>query len=1047
MRGPVSLITCGLMLLACGTSSTPVGTTTALAQEPVNYRQEIQPILARYCFACHGPDAAQRQADLRLDQEASAKATSIVEGRPDESPLIERILSTDASTIMPPPETGHVLSPQEQELLRRWVAEDAPYQSHWAFEPIQKPSVPEANEWASNPIDHFVLAEHQRRGLVASPPAQPHQLLRRLHFDLIGLPPTTEVAQTFLAEPTPANYNRMVEDLLHSPHYGEHMATTWLDLARYADTNGYQNDFYRSQWPWRDWVIRSFNRHQRFDEFLVEQIAGDMLPAPTTDQLVATGFNRNNRSVTEGGSIEEEWRIENCAERAETTAATFLGLTLQCARCHDHKYDPLESRDYYQFFAFFNNIDEQGVYTETRGNTGPQVKVPTDQQLAELAVVEQQIADLQRQLAEEQANQSPEAWIAEWSKNRGHEPTPNFQALLPTDTGEATARSPVGPATVYAGPTNATTTVTGLGPHWDNIDRDTPFSWSVWVHGSARGALFSKMNEDDHYRGFDGIVLENGRIKIHLIHHWSENAIAVVSQRALSEQAWHLLTITYDGGSRAEGLKLYLDGAPLTADVEVDSLRDSIRNQAPVILGQRSKTLHLQGQMAGFAWFDRALSPTEVSDWQKASIVQSAERAKNLPPTARSEMHAYVANLHSSERAAALKTFMAQRESLIAAQQTSMIMRDREGYRPTFALRRGQYDLPDTSEELWPRTPAVLPPLAEGQPANRLGLAKWMVDPRHPLVARVTVNRLWSHFFGRGLVETLDNFGIQGSPPTHPELLDWLASELLDSGWNVQHIQRLIVTSRTYQQASEHREPGSLSDPKNQWLWRGPRHRLSGEQLRDQALQVSQLLTRTIGGPSVFPYQPAGLWEELAGGANDGPYRVSSGPDLYRRGLYTYRKRTVSHPTLSSFDAPSWEICYAQRSITNTPLQSLALWNDPTYVEAARCLAERLLERYPQLNEEPTSLDDAARRRAVADAVKSAYQATLFREPNEEELQQLSAGFREFVSFYQGNSTQAEALIKTGQSPSDDRWQPAPLAAMTMMVSVIMNTDEFVTKE
>jgi hypothetical protein len=774
------------------------------------------------------------------------------------------------------------------------------------------------------------------------------------------------------------------------------------------------------------------------------------LPEPSTEQLIATGFNRNNRSVTEGGSIEEEWRIENCAERTETVAATFLGLTLGCARCHDHKYDPIERRDYYQFFAFFNNVEEQGVYTETRGNTGPQVKVPTPQQLRELAEVEQQIAVLQTKLADEPSARSADGWIAEWAKNlessEEESIAPIFQTLLP-DLVEIPAdpESPIGPAQVFAGQPAKE----GIGAHWDAVDRDTPFSWSVWVHGSARGALFSKMNEDENYRGLDGIVLENGRFKVHLVHQWSANAIAVVSQQPLNEQVWQMVTVTYDGSSTAAGLKLYLDGAPVAVDVEVDSLRDSIRNQASAYLGQRQKSLYLNGSMASFAWFDVALRPTAVLNWHRRSLVKAAADLANIPhaESQRQALSAYVSGLSQSEISGQLKSAEARRDQLLNSQQTCMIMRDRPQYRPTYVLRRGQYDLPDTSVELWPATPIALPPMAENQPGNRLGLARWMVDSRNPLVARVAVNRLWAQFFGRGLVETLDNFGIQGSPPSHPELLDWLASEFRDSGWNIQHIQRLIVTSRTYQQASDHRAEAVAKDPNNRWLWRGPRHRLSGEQLRDQALQVSGLLTTTIGGPSVYPYQPDGLWEELAGGANDGPYRVSSGPDLYRRGLYTYRKRTVSHPTLATFDAPSWEICYVQRAITNTPLQSLALWNDPTYVEAARQLAVQLMERYPRLNEDPTSLDDGDLQTMVLEAMTSIYQKVLFREPKPAEIQRLAQSFKELLVFYRGNVALAEDLVKVGQTPIDSGWNRPSLAALTMIVSVVMNTDEFVSKE
>lgn len=1046
MLGRVSQYVCGFFWLGAVTVA-PIG----MAQEAVSFRQDIQPILSRYCFACHGPDAEQRQGDLRLDQEAAAKVSAIVAGQPNESPLIERIRSEDPSAVMPPPDTGHQLTEAEKSLLERWIASGAKYESHWAFEPIQRPPLPEAVDGAvSHPIDRFVLAEQKRRGLRSSPPAQPHQLLRRVHFDLIGLPPAPEVAAEYLASPTAENYNRMIASLLKSPHYGEHMAATWLDLARYADTNGYQNDFYRSQWPWRDWVIASFNRHQRFDEFLVQQLAGDLLPEPTTDQLVATGFNRNNRSVTEGGSIEEEWRIENCAERTETVATTFLGLTMGCARCHDHKYDPIERRDYYQFFAFFNNIDEQGVYIETRGNTGPQVKVPTAQQAQELADAERQVADLQSRLQEEQTQRTADVILAEWTASLAADSvelaTPSFEALQSTFAGaDADTWSPVGKATVMTG----AAATASLGDHWELIDRATPFSWSIWVHGSSRGALFSKMNEDESYRGFDGIILEDGKVKIHLIHQWSNNAVAIVSQQPLQAASWQQLTVTYDGSSKAAGLKLYLDGKPAAVDVEIDSLTESIRNQAQAYVGQRSKSLQLHGRVAKFAWFDSALSSAAVVNWHRQNLTTAA---KALAPQLDAEyssqqLSQYIASLSQSELSVQLQAATARRDQLLQTQQTCMIMRDRSDYRPTHMLRRGQYDLPDTSIDLWPVTPQVLPPQVENQPANRLGLARWMVDPRNPLVARVAVNRIWAQFFGRGLVETVDNFGVQGSPPTHPELLDWLAMEFRDSGWDIQHIQRLILTSQTYQQASEHRSEAAAVDPSNLWLWRGPRHRLSGEQLRDQALFVSQLLTTTIGGPSVYPYQPAGLWEELAGGANDGPYKASTGADLYRRGLYTYRKRTVSHPTLATFDAPSWEICYARRATTNTPLQALALWNDPTYVEAARQLSVQLLKGRPLLNDGKIAPSDKDYAQSVADAIRVAYKSMLYREPTDAELTQLTASYQQFLQHYREHETQAEEFARIGQSEVNAAWNRPALAALTMTISVIMNTDEFVTKE
>ena len=1025
------------------------------ADEPISYRRDIQPLLAKACFACHGPDSEHRQADLRLDQEDAAKLHAIVAGDPAGSALIERIEADDATIVMPPPETGQVLTAEQKALVRAWVAQGAPYEKHWAFEPITRPAVPEgvaAGEGPelADPIDRFVRAELVRRGLVASPPAAPHQRLRRVYFDLIGLPPSGEVAAEFLQDPSDQNYRAIVEELLNSPHYGEHMAAGWLDLARYADTNGYQNDFYRSQWPWRDWVIRSFNRHQPYDEFLVEQIAGDLLPSPTDEQLIATGFNRNNRSVTEGGSIEEEWKVENCVDRVETTALTFLGLTLGCARCHDHKYDPVEQREFYQFYAFFNNVDELGVYIETRGNTGPQLKVPTPEQVAALAEVEAKIAALEQQRAEELQPDGLEQALAAWgaapTEDAGQLPTPAFRLPVPSTT----EFSPVGPAKRYAGQASHES----LGNHWDSLDRESAFSWSLWVHGSARGTLFAKMDEAQDHRGIDGIVLENGRLKLHLIHHWNRDAIAVVSQVPLVANTWQLVTVTYDGSSRAEGLRLYIDGQPVGVDVEVDSLTGSLKNEAAAMLGQRRNSVFLTGLIADFCWFNQHLSATQVQQWRQATVSDTWKQAQADSQLAPEALNAwslviadYLAGADANSIKRQLQVAQDERAKLVSAQQTVMIMRDRPEYQPTYLLKRGQYDLPQKEEALWPDTPQVLPSMGEDQPKNRLGLARWMVDPRNPLVARVAVNRLWAQFFGRGLVEPLDNFGVQAQPPSHPELLDWLASELIDSGWSLQHVQRLIVSSQTYQQASEQDPQKAAIDPANQWLWRGPRQRLSGEQLRDQALQVAGLLQPKIGGPSVFPYQPAGLWEELAGGANDGPYRESPGEDLYRRGLYTYRKRTVLHPQLATFDAPSWEICYVQRATTNTPLQSLALLNGPTYVEAARHLAARLLQQHPTLGAPGVAEGAEPSDSELQAAWATLYRVTLLRLPVAAEEQQLTTSFRRNLDYYRRHPDEAEALLSIGRSPAEGSWERAKWAALTITASTLMNTDEFITKE
>ncbi|MCA9171012.1 MAG: DUF1553 domain-containing protein, partial [Planctomycetales bacterium] len=739
------------------------GTLLCGAEEPdrIEFSRQVLPILSGKCFTCHGPDAKHRKGDLRLDLEDAAKESAVVAGDADASELIARITSDDEDLHMPPAATGKVVSPEEIEILRNWINAGAPWSQHWAFIPPAPVPVPQVDSnWPQNEIDHFVLARLQAESLQPSSPAQRAAWLRRVSLDLIGLPPTPAEVTAFEDDQSAGAYEAAVDRLLESPHYGERLAIEWLDLARFADTNGYQNDFNRSMWPWRDWVINAFNQNLPGDQFIVEQLAGDLLPNPTQSQLIATGFNRNNRTVTEGGSIDEEWRVENVVDRVETTATTFLALTMGCSRCHDHKYDPIDRHDFYQFFAFFNNVDEQGVYTETRGNVAPLISLPTPEQTT-------QLADLDRKISELQTN--------------------------------------------------------------------------------------------------------------------------------------------------------------------IDAAEGDTKEQ----LGQQLKTLQEE----------------------RASIT------KNV--------------------------------------QTTMVMRDRAEYRPTYLLQRGQYDLPDTSEPLWPEVPKLLGQLPDGVKHDRLALANWLVAPNHPLTARVMVNRIWQRMFGVGLVATPDNFGVQGDPPSHPELLDWLALRLIESGWDLKQMHKLICLSATYQQTSDAAADLIARDPKNRLLARGPRHRLPAELIRDYALAVSGLLVDRIGGPSVKPYQPAGLWDELAGGANGGPYEVAQDDNLYRRSLYTFRKRTVSHPTLGTFDAPSWEICQAKRSQTNTPLQALALLNDLTYVETARHLGMRMLAEGGD---------------TLTSRLKYGFTLATLRQPTATEVTKLIAGYNKYLQYFEEQPANVTLYLSQGMS-------------------------------
>ena len=1048
-------------------ASTP---TDSMAHEPasssVDFRQQIQPILSRNCYACHGPDEEARQGELRLDVEAAAKQHAIAAGDPDASPLIARIFAEDPDETMPPPDTLYQLTPQEKQLIKRWVDEGADWQSHWAFEPI-------ATEFATSlaedgrddhqhPIDHFVAQQMKAAGIQPAPPADKVTLLRRVYLDLIGLPPTVQQRDLFLADTSSDAFEKVVDQLLDSPAYGEQMAVAWLDAARFADTNGYQNDFHRSMWPWRDWVIEAFNRNLPYDQFIVDQIAGDMLPSPSQDQSIATGFNRNNRSVTEGGVIEEEWRIENCVDRVETTAAAFLGLTMGCARCHDHKYDPISQAEFYQFFAFFNNIDEKGVYFETRGNVAPLLSVPTAEQAAEMEILRQQIANLQHDIDP----QPVEELLLQWDRDAQavectSVPAAVFQFTQPASEVES-GLSPIGGSFILPGTMDSV----GETPQPDfTFASDAKFSWSAWVQGDARGAIFSRMNEDDAYRGVDGLILSDGRLKIHLVDQWPQNAIAVISKPALASGQWNFVTVTYDGRSKADGVHIYFNGQLVEADIEHDTLNGSLACDVPFKIGQRSKSEFLRGELADYRIYAAELSAEQIIAAARRDL--AARYRTSLASDSNTQTLAvtkdYATQCKDIPRQQQIQSLQADLERVTGQSQTTMIMRDRPEYRETYLLKRGQYDHPDQERPLWPAIPAALPQLAEDQPPNRLGLAKWMIDSRNPLVARVAVNRVWLKFFGRGLVDPVDNFGVQGSPPTHPLLLDWLAHDFRSHDWDLKRLHKQIILSATYGRSSIVPAETLTKDPSNRFFARGPRYRMSAEQVRDAALARAGLLVERVGGPSVFPYQPAGLWEELAGGAGGGPYVQSQGGDLYRRSLYTFRKRTVSHPVLATLDAPSWEVCLLKRPRTNTPLQALALLNDITYVEAARSLAQRILLETPSVElsgghtAEPTDssapTDSATPAESAGDDlgapawISYGFDLVNLRRPTESELETLVAGYRVYFDFYTLHPEQALAMTQVGDSISNPQLDVTRLASLTAVASILLNLDEALTKD
>jgi hypothetical protein len=801
------------------------------AEEPpadIHFNRDVRPILADACYQCHGPDKGKRKARLRFDTQEGASTDlggrrAIVAGRPGESVLLHRITATVAAERMPPPRSGRTLTVRQIDLIRRWIEQGAKWQKHWSLIPPHRPPVPANKDarWCRNPIDRFILERLEREGLAPSPEASRTTLIRRITLDLTGLPPTPDEVDAFTVDRAPEAYEKMVDRLLRSPRYGERMVLDWLDAARFADSNGYQQDRTRTMWPWRDEVIDALNRNQAFDQFTVEQLAGDLLPGATQTQKIASGFHRNHMLNGEGGRIPEESRVDYVVDRVDTTATVWMGLTLGCARCHDHKFDPFRQTEYYQLFAFFNNLPESGS-VDRGGNAAPVLNLPTAEQTRQISALKRTVVDL-----EDQAN--------------------------------------AGSAKLHL----------------------QPAEWQRQVSASL----------------------------------------------------------------------VQLSG-PLRAIVDIPDqyIRNSLEHQA---------------------------AQKRLADQRRA-----------------------LADLNNSVTMA-------------------MVMEERPQPRDTFVLQRGVYDKPGA--KVAAAVPASLSPWPTGAPANRLGLARWLVDPGHPLTARVAVNRVWQQFFGTGIVKTVEDFGVQGEAPSHPELLDWLATEFVRSGWDVKALQRLIVTSATYRQRSRVSPELRERDPDNRLLARGPRYRLSALTIRDQALATSGLLVERLGGPPVKPYQPPGIWEDMTFGQIR--YQQDKGPSLYRRSLYTFWRRTVGPTDL--FDTPARQVCTVRQPRTNTPLQSLILMNDIMYVEAARVLAERVLlaSRNPE------------------QAVSLMFRLATARLPSGAEWTILHQSWQRLLTQYQTDKEAALRLVSVGERPRDPRLDVVELAACTGMASLILNLDEVISKE
>ncbi len=1025
----------------------------------IDFNRHIRPILSENCFACHGPDESKRKSQLRLDLKADAfkpaksGALAIVPGQSAESELIRRVTHADEDDVMPPVKTGKQLKPEQITLLRQWIAHGADWKSHWSFEPVKSPALPVVSKsaWVRNPIDRFALARLDAEKLPPSPEADRATLIRRVTLDLTGLPPTPAEVDAFLADKSANAYEKLVDRLLASPRYGERMAVDWLDAARFADTHGYHIDSGRDMTIWREWVIEAFNKNLPFDQFTTWQLAGDLLPNATTPQKIASGFNRNHMINFEGGANADEYLTAYIIDRVNTTATVWLGLTVACAQCHDHKFDPIAQRDYYRLYAFFNGVPENGM-DGGKGNAVPLLRAPTRDMEAQLATLTNQLAAAEARAKELEAG-LPAAQVA-WEKvarAATREPSgllvhfpldeslagrdaggQEIKAAFPTTNAPAWTPGKIGRGLKLDG-TEKSFVAAGMPV---NFNRTDAFSSGCWVKqtGQGTGALLAKMDEAAQLRGFD-LLVADGKLYFHLISAWPGNALRVSTKAALPKDAWTHVFATYDGSGKSAGLKLYVNGREALFDITNDNLTGPTANQAPLNLGRRSEHL-FKGSLDDVRIYGRVLAAPEVAELAGRPLLELVALApEQRTPEQQAELKKYFREQHAGEftksdqAAAALRK---SRDELTAKFPTTMVMQEMAKPRPTHLLMRGQFD--KKGDPVTAGTPASLPPLPDGAPTNRLGLAQWLVSPQQPLTARVIVNRYWQMYFGTGLVKTAEDFGSQGEWPSHPELLDWLAAEFM-AHWDVKAMQRLIVTSATYRQASRVTPELYGRDPENRLFARGPRLRLQAEFIRDQALAVSGLLSGEIGGKSVSPYQPPGLWEELAS-REDGKnwtaqtYTQSHGPDLYRRTMYTFWKRTSPPAQLSTFDAPDRETCTVRRPRTNTPLQALILMNDPTYVEASRKLAERMMTE---------AADDRQR-------ILLAFRLATARPPTDAEMKVLLKLYLDQLAIYRANGAAALKLLGNGEAPRNEKLDPAVLAAWTMVASTILNLDETLTK-
>ncbi len=1029
--------------------------------EVIDYNFHIKPIISDRCYACHGPDKETRKAGLRLDIEENAFSTlesgarAFVHGKISKSEAIARMLSADPEKQMPPPESKLALDPKEIATIIKWVEQGAEWKPHWSFIPPERTGIPDnfPGEWQpKNEVDHFIFERLALEKLSPSPPADKERLLRRVTMDLTGLPPTLSEIEDFMNDQSENAYEKVVDRLLASDAHAERLAMEWMDVSRYADSHGLHADGYRYMWPWRDWVIKAFKENMGYDQFVTWQLAGDLLPDATQDQILATAFHRNNPMTAEGGVIDEEWRVEYVADRTNTTATAFMGLTMECARCHDHKFDPISSKEYYQLSAFFNQMAELGM-TGDDGNFGPQLLMTTQQDEEKIAEIRQMINQKELQLDDQyksidvtdsrsipQLHSIPELAVYHPFEKTGKSEKDGY--FLDGNKNSRSRKEPV----LLQGKHESAIKLTG---EYDDVRLEETgiyeaydeFSAGAWINTSKRKKdhlqtiMGNTGQKNNFWRGWDFQLSPTNQVSLRLIHSLPDNYIQVTTKDSVRLNEWTHIMFTYDGSMKAAGIKLFINGKEAESIVDFDHLYKGIY---PIRVGDHTKE-------------DRALrvgrsyrAHTGEFGLFKGLLDELRVYSKELTPL---EVMV-VSKVDEKPDDALIKSHNQDRHPAIISQKTSiresnkklldvvdeipevMVMGDMEEPRTTYLLNRGQYDA--RGEEVTANTPEQVLPFPEDLPRNRLGLAKWLFMDENPLTARVAVNRYWQMIFGNGIVNTANDFGSQGSLPTHPELLDWLAVEFKESGWDVRRLLKLVVMSATYRQSSKMREELEQKDPQNILLARSPSYRWPAEMIRDNALAASGLLVKDIGGKSVKPYQPDSLWIELGNFSHVLLYFVQDhGEDLYRRSMYTFIRRTSPPPYMTTFDVAPRSVCVVKREITNTPLQALNLMNDPQFVEAAKVLAERVMKEGPQDQEQQIS---------------QAFRLVTSREPNTEEMKILTGIYEREEQRFNDTRGAAHDLLNVGEYEIDGQLPANKLAAMTMVANTVLNLDEAYTK-